>query len=152
MSEAVRPIFQDRVLHDLNGNNRAQFDTLDSFLPLLNEIKQDGTFMTAGQMNNMLYALNITAFGNVQYDLDMTNRRDRILRIWDTITVDDVLQERTLFNARLRNTSGNLWEYTELLYDTVYSEDLGVTHHTLIQERRVELTRHSRRKFTGRVL
>jgi len=153
MPIGVRPVFKDRILHERNGSDRAQFDISSPFLPVLNNVKQDGTFMTAGQMNNTLYPSNLASFGGANFTVDLSDRNNPKMRIWD-IVIDDygVSSERTILEAELvYDSSSGKWDYTDRLYDTVYDEALGVEHHTLVQERRGEVIR-SGRILTGRML
>ena len=150
---AVRPVFQDRVLEDKNGNNRAQFDILDPFLPLLNDVKQDGTFMTAGQMNNLLHPGNLASFGNsrtniVRQGRNLTLTTTETIMVADGVNGDKVPYERIVQIREVVHRGENVWDYRDRLYDNVYSEELGITHHTMVQDRRGTLTRHRRGNWT----
>jgi len=145
---AVRPIFQNRILADHEGNASAQFDVDDQFLPLLNVVRQEGTFMNAGQMNNLAYFSNLVSFGGTECIVDASNRRNPKMTIRESEPDEETGEKRLIAEVELEEVERNKWTYRDRLYDTVLaydeSNDQMRTHHTLVQERRGEIVRDRR--------
>ena len=145
---AVRPIFQDRILDTHEGSDTAQFDVSNQFLPLLNAVQQEGTFMTAGQMNNMVYFSNLAAFSGTECTIDASNRRNPKITIRESAPDGETGERRLIAEVELQEVERNRWTYSDKMYDTVlaYDEDAGETktHHTMVQERRSEIVRNGR--------
>jgi hypothetical protein len=143
--DAVRPVFKDRILDEHEGAELPQFDINSPFLPLLNTVKQAGTFMTAGQMNNMLYPANLAAFGKSRCVADFSNKRHPRLKIVvDDVDADGVtVVKRTVMEAEMVENPRNNWTYADKLYDKVLRDD-GTIQNTLVQERRGNIVRNGR--------
>lgn len=145
---AVRPIFRDRILNDFDGSTTAQFDVNDQFLPLLNSIQQEGTFMTAGQMNNTAYFSNLASFSGTECIVDTSNRRNPKITIRENEPDEETGERQLIAEVELLEVERNRWTYTDKLYDTVLAYDEETSqmqkHHTMVQERRGEIVRSGR--------
>jgi hypothetical protein len=136
---AVRPIFQDRVLDAHNGSELPQFDTASPFLPLLNAVKQAGTRITAGNLNNLINPSNILAFSKTRTEYDYSNKADIWLKIWAT----DESPERLIYECRRKETSTGVWSVTEAVYDKALQPN-GKVENITVQERRMEITQRGK--------
>lgn len=148
---AVRPVFQDRILYEFHESDTAQFDVNNRFLPLLNSVRQDGTFMTAGQMNNMAYFSNLASFSGTECIVDVSNRRNPKITIMESTPNEETGERQLIAEVELMEVARNRWTYVDKMYDTVLAPSAGpveegesVTHHTLVQERRGEIVREGR--------
>ena len=118
MADYTRPLFRDRILHEYEGNSTAQFDIRDRFLPLLNEIKQPGTFIVSGQMNNLFYFYNLIGLSFTKYRAFGFGTSVVTEIITEREEIDPETGDLRLIAKNITETlTATSWKITEELYD-----------------------------------
>jgi hypothetical protein len=113
MSEPLRPVFRDRLYHNYNGDSRPNFDITDPTLPILNRLRQTGTLVNSGTMNNLIDMDNWGAFSGAIHDvIGLSLNSTEIIE-----TLRDKGAGSRLLARRIGTLTTGVWEVIEQLYD-----------------------------------
>jgi hypothetical protein len=139
--DAIRPIYQDRVLDEYDGADMPQFDIADKFLPLLNVVKQEGTHLTAGQLNNSLSPSNVIAFGETRTEYNFSDKKNIWMKIYSNELMEDgeTYEDRVIYHVLREEMEKGKWRVEEKLYDKVLNTETGLIQNTLVQDRRMTI-------------
>ena len=145
--EAIRPVWRDRIYREYNGAIAPQFDVTNQFLPLLNEVEQEGTFHNSGRMNNLFSFDNWLAFSDTEYRVEGLAVGTR--RIVRTITEKEADEDgiKRLIARQVIELVGSEWVTTEELFDLNEFEQ-----NVVVQKRVSAQTRRARGVWEGDVL